>query len=372
MKKCSFCGRKITIEDAEKYQCCLVCGSPLIDLDEQEVYNKEKFTSIFVKYSNYVNDDVLFNVACAKESGSMKENVPGEATEIFRILAFKGHLESMYKYACACINDNPPDKVTAMRWLTIAAGQGHVPSKVMLIQLKAVPGGVTGGTKETNVKNTQAVDPNLFLNSDSQNNDLQVLMAAALPSVMCIYSTHKANGHTVQSAGSGFIIDGDYIITNAHVISSNPLSVVAKFDPSISNDEFLLTPLVIDPSRDLAVLKFTGSIPQTVEEAQHFPLRIGDVNYGEKIFTIGNPLALGISVSHGIVSNPKRQTDYPINVEHVIQSDMSINHGNSGGVLLDFENRVIGVATFIPSDAIGGIGMFVPTKYIIEVINQIK
>ena len=95
------------------------------------------------------------------------------------------------------------------------------------------------------------------------------------------------------------------------------------------------------------------------------------MEYGEEVYTIGNPLGIGLSVSRGIVSCPSRNTRYPDAVKAVIQIDITANHGNSGGALLDQYNNVLGILTFIPGDSGGGITMCVPAKYIAEALNRL-
>ena len=95
--------------------------------------------------------------------------------------------------------------------------------------------------------------------------------------------------------------------------------------------------------------------------------------FGQKVYTIGNPLSRGISVSQGVISSPRSKESYPSDkVEYVIHTDISFNHGNSGGGLFNMNNEVLGIATFYPSRARAAMGMCVPAKYITEVLNRAK
>ena len=100
-------------------------------------------------------------------------------------------------------------------------------------------------------------------------------------------------------------------------------------------------------------------------------LNTNPVSYGQEVFTVGNPLGIGLSVSKGIVSSPDRSSNYPKRVHSVIQTDITLNHGNSGGALFDANNQVVGVATFVPSRSEGGIGMCIPASHVKNIINKI-
>ena len=159
-------------------------------------------------------------------------------------------------------------------------------------------------------------------------------------------------------AGSGFIIDpGGYILTNRHVVM-NAYSITV-----ILSDGTRLAAHVIGhpPATDIALLKVETKHPlQAVEFGDSGKVRVGD-----KVLAIGNPLALGETVTAGIVSALNRNTgESPY--DNFIQTDAAINHGNSGGPLFDLEGRVIGVNTalFTSSPASTGsigLGLAIPS-----------
>ena len=82
-------------------------------------------------------------------------------------------------------------------------------------------------------------------------------------------------------------------------------------------------------------------------------------------------MGLGLSICHGIASNPHCVTSYR-KLPYVVQSDMSINSGNSGGGLLDMNNRVTGVTTYTLKGGEGGLSLCVPAKCVVEVLNSIS
>ena len=131
-------------------------------------------------------------------------------------------------------------------------------------------------------------------------------------------------------------------------------------------------PLTILPEYDISVLKFTNYKP-----TKSFKLRTSGVKFGESVYTIGNPLGVGLSVSKGIVSNPNRKNtfasgEYHSKLETVIQTDIVSNHGNSGGAIFDMNNNVIAMLTFEPSKSEGGMSMCVPAAYVEKIVKKYK
>ncbi|TYC51687.1 DegQ family serine endoprotease [Rhodobacterales bacterium] len=171
----------------------------------------------------------------------------------------------------------------------------------------------------------------------------------------------------VQSLGSGFVIDGEegIIITNNHVIDGAD-EVTANF-----NDGTKLKAEVIgsDEKTDLAVLKVT---PETPLKAVSFGDSDG-IRVGDWVMAIGNPFGLGGTVTVGIVSARNRDINSGP-YDNFIQTDASINRGNSGGPLFDMNGNVIGINTAIisPSGGSIGIGFAIPAKTAMRVIDQLR
>src|SRR6187200_1456057 len=170
----------------------------------------------------------------------------------------------------------------------------------------------------------------------------------------------------VNSLGSGFIIDpSGVVVTNNHVISeADEVSVIL-------NDGTTLKAEVIgrDQKTDLALLKVTPTKPlKAVKSGDSDKLRLG-----EWVIAIGNPFSLGGTVTAGIVSARNRDIQSGP-YDNYIQTDASINRGNSGGPLFNLNGEVIGVNTAIisPSGGSIGIGFAVPAKTAVAVINQLQ
>jgi S1-C subfamily serine protease len=351
MLKCTSCGYEA--DEGDVY--CARCGKKLAGGKEeagQEIKSKVILNSPFLRFADFLDDDALYRAGVCKLEGIGVAKKPEEAEEIFKTLAFRGHYDGMYKLAEMYLNSTPPNVEGAKAWLKTAAGGGHKKSAIKLKELNPAP-----------ESEEQITIP---------EGGLEGLVQAALPSVLLISAGGKGLGKTGLSAGSGFILDGGYVLTNAHVVGESPDWVTAKFEPSLDDKTYALAPLAICPDLDIAVLKFTGLAERKVTARKNLTLRLDRANFGESVYTIGNPLGIGFSVSKGVVSCPNRKTNYPKGVEEVIQTDITANHGNSGGALFDQNNNVLGMITYTPIDSSGGIAMCVPSKYIVHVLNNIK
>ncbi|GAA0774020.1 DegQ family serine endoprotease [Roseibium denhamense] len=171
----------------------------------------------------------------------------------------------------------------------------------------------------------------------------------------------------VQSLGSGFVIDGEegIIITNNHVIEGAD-EVTANFN---DGTKLVAEVLGTDEKTDLAVLKVTPESPlKAVSLGDSDAIRVGDW-----VMAIGNPFGLGGTVTVGIVSARNRDINSGP-YDNFIQTDASINRGNSGGPLFDMNGNVVGINTAIisPSGGSIGIGFAIPAKTAMRVIDQLR
>ena len=174
-----------------------------------------------------------------------------------------------------------------------------------------------------------------------------------------------------QALGSGFVIDkAGHVVTNYHVVQG-----AKQVEVSFSNNESVRAHIVgVDPSNDLAVLQ----VKVSSRALTPLPLANSDtVRVGDSVVAIGNPFGLDRSVSAGIVSALQRQITAPneFAIDHVIQTDAAINHGNSGGPLLNSEGQVIGVNSQIETGGTGegnvGIGFAIPSNTVETVVAQL-
>jgi putative serine protease PepD len=177
------------------------------------------------------------------------------------------------------------------------------------------------------------------------------------------------DSRTQQAQGSGFVYDarGD-IVTNEHVVA-NANSYSVKF----WNGQTFKAKLVgTDASTDLAVLKVNA--PASLLQ----PLALGNssgVQVGQGVVAIGSPFGLEETVTAGIVSALHREMTGPNNfmIADSIQTDAAINHGNSGGPLLDLSGKVIGVNAQIESDSgdNAGVGFAIPSNTVRSIVSQL-
>ena len=175
-----------------------------------------------------------------------------------------------------------------------------------------------------------------------------------------------------QSLGSGFIISADgYVVTNNHVIAPQGRGEVEAITVTLTDGTELPATLVgNDASSDLAVLK--------IERREPFPfVKFGDsrqARVGDWVIAIGNPFALGGTVTSGIVSAVYRNTGSGGAYDRYLQTDASINRGNSGGPLFDMQGNVIGInnAIFSPSGGSVGIGFAIPAEIAAPIVDKLR
>jgi Do/DeqQ family serine protease len=171
-----------------------------------------------------------------------------------------------------------------------------------------------------------------------------------------------------RSLGSGVIVDpSGLVVTNNHVIEGASEVKVVLADKREFDADIVLR----DPRTDLAVLRLRDA-------RERFPaLELGDsdeLQVGDIVLAIGNPFAVGQTVTHGIVSAVARTqvgiTDY----QFFIQTDAAINPGNSGGALIDLSGRLVGINTAIYSRSGGsqGIGFAIPSNMVAVVVSSAR
>jgi Do/DeqQ family serine protease len=172
----------------------------------------------------------------------------------------------------------------------------------------------------------------------------------------------------VQSLGSGVIVDpAGLIVTNNHVIEGATEIKISLADKR----EFEVEVALKDPRSDLAVLRVKNRSERftAIDFGDSDSLQVGDF-----VLAIGNPFAVGQTVTHGIVSAVARTqvgiTDY----QFFIQTDAAINPGNSGGALIDLGGKLVGINTAIFSRSGGsqGIGFAIPANMVRVVVASAR
>ena len=218
MKICKVCGAQM--DDDEKV--CKYCRSAVngetIEIRQggsrQKVRDAEE-ESLALKYKDFLNDDALYKFGMCKLSVIGVEKSEAEAFQIFQTLSYRGHLDAMFKLAEMYERMDPPELEAAVVWLKIAADNGHEPSR---IKLRSIIG---------------LVAPELYENKPieipREIGSFEDLVRQALPNVVLI-----RNG---KSNGAGFIVQGGYIITNAHVLVQRSKCIYAQFESKHGREE---------------------------------------------------------------------------------------------------------------------------------------
>ncbi|NVB37889.1 trypsin-like peptidase domain-containing protein [Pseudenhygromyxa sp. WMMC2535] len=192
------------------------------------------------------------------------------------------------------------------------------------------------------------------------------------PSVVGVISTVETGETKLRGIGSGMIVSAQgQILTNEHVITgARALEVQLPDDTAVAADL-----IVADPLLDLALLQlrgdFSGLLPVEFRDRDPRP--------GEWIMAIGQPFALGDTVTVGVVSGLGR--DYadlgrprdldPAGIWSFIQTDASINVGNSGGPLVDLEGKVVGITTAVRRDG-QGLAFAIPSAMAIRFVDEVR
>ena len=202
---------------------------------------------------------------------------------------------------------------------------------------------------------------------------INLLQGAEDQSPMQKILMHQTPKHFVEGQGSGFVVDkAGYILTNHHVVDG-----VGKIDVTTSDGRRLEAEVVgVDPPTDLALLK--------VDATDLMPIRWGNseqIVVGSPVWAVGSPFGLQQTVTFGIISGKHRVdlhgTRYESSVRagtaygDLMQSDVALNPGNSGGPLVNSMGDVIGVNAAILGETYRGISFSIPSKVAMRVAQQL-
>jgi S1-C subfamily serine protease len=268
--------------------------------------------------------------------------------------------------------------------MTRSAQEGSaMPRTIAVISIAVVCGALAGGMVAAilhdDTDTATAARPTAPVGAQVAQNPEQLYRRDA-PGVVVITATSTEqvpstpftppSEEKVQSLGSGFVIDrrGD-IVTNDHVVAG-ATGVRVGFSGGSSYPAKVVG---TDASSDLAVLRVDA--PASALHPLGFDSS-ANVQVGEPVYAIGNPFGLDRTLTAGIVSATGRDIQAPdgLTIPDSIQTDAPINHGNSGGPLLDAQGRVVGVTAQIQGgtvDANVGVGFAIPSDAARSVTQQL-
>lgn len=208
-----------------------------------------------------------------------------------------------------------------------------------------------------------------------------------IPSPQEVYSNSQYSvvelksqtGEDIISYGSAVFIDKDgTLVSNAHMVAYKRSGIYQEFDSFqirfCFETEYRNVSLIkYDLSQDISLLK--------LEDATNVPLKPikikenKKISSGDKVYAIGNGMNHGVGITQGIISLPEVNIEYEENIRNVIQCDLIINEGNSGGALLDEKGNLIGITTFRLKDNYGniiyGIAFCIPLNIVMDFYNTI-
>ncbi len=173
-----------------------------------------------------------------------------------------------------------------------------------------------------------------------------------------------------------FIDNKGTLVTNAHIVTYTRSGEVNTFkNYSIrfaAEEEYRRAELLkYDTEKDIAVLRLSDGT------VRFRAIKIGNsdkLSFGDKVYAVGNGSNYGLSLTQGSVSIPKINVEYENRTREVIQCDLTISAGNSGGALLDERGRMIGITTFRTKDNAGniiyGLAYCVPVNIVMDFVNS--
>ena len=180
-----------------------------------------------------------------------------------------------------------------------------------------------------------------------------------------------------ESFGTAEFVSKDgMLITNAHVVTYTKLGVTYTFENYYirfidSNDYLPVTLEKYNSDLDLAILKYAG------QQHKFTHCKIGDssnLKSGQTVFAMGNAMNYGLSISQGVVGLPLVNIQYSNLTRSVIQCDLTIADGNSGGALFNQTGKLVGITTFRTKDNAGnivyGISYCIPINTVVEYIKN--
>lgn len=324
-KRCDFCGYAATVSAASAAP---VAAAPAqAEAGAAEAGGAKKADFLFDK-ADFLDAAGQVKLGLMYLNGVGVERNEAAAADLFRKAADGGDRDGMFRYAEALETGAGVEKDAdkARRYFVEAGRMGHAGARARLkdytdAELGVVPEKQAAGSFEQIVSKVRP---------------------------FCVEFTCFSGGIPV-SQGSGCVLDGDVILTNAHVIgdmnAGKPFDMLfVNFDEKFDKGRYPVEARIVDFDEDIALCVFLGAAPKLPGGAPQLNPE-ADIVPGKEIFTVGNGLGRGLGVSRGVISRDVERNAY--GHREVIRTDMSVNPGNSGGALFDMNGDILGIMTFV-------------------------
>lgn len=191
-----------------------------------------------------------------------------------------------------------------------------------------------------------------------------------------IVELKSQTGDDLINYGSAiFILDDGTLVSNAHLVSYKQNEKYIEYESfqirfAFENDYRDVSLIKYDLNKDIAFLKLNDISNVTFKKIE----TESKIEAGNKVFAVGNALNHGLSITQGIVSLISVNISYEDNIRNVIQCDLQISEGNSGGALLNEKGKLIGITTFRLKDDFGniiyGLAFSIPINEVIDYLNE--
>ncbi len=319
-KICSFCGIALHCNSTEE--------KDVITKKENEVQIElSDAEKSIIASAEFMERSFLLRLGKAYAEGLGVEKNNRMTSYLLYSAAIKGSGEAMYRYARLIEKENF-DK--SLWWYKQAAKNGSIEAQNTLME-----------------RLSAYVQYNNCQHYTNELNELKHITNLVRP--FCVEITCSSSSSNA-SRGTGCIIGPDFILTNAHVIlddnTNQPYKrIMINFNELISEERAEIKVVAYDTKEDIALCVF---IDCKLNEKLKYP-NFGDchsLECGDKVFTLGNALGKGLALSSGVVSREVQKNAY--GKSEVLQTDMSINGGNSGGALFNYGGEIVGMMTFMP------------------------
>ena len=358
MKTCPNCGSQV--EDNQNT--CPYCSYNFNNPQETASFKQTKTLS---PYKRSLSDDEIVKAIKAKLYGDygFTKNID-EAYELAEEAANRGIAEGMY-YFGLLLKEKGEDELAIKYW-TLAARKGDEQSRIRLfIESGKSVSPVTATPRQTTIIHHDDVDDNNrveeYPTEDVINSTVMVL--------------------TKVSSGTGFVVEGGYIATNAHVVEGYEEASVFFYEDIDEKNKVKVSHKTRVIARydeyDIAILQFVKGddrakyLIRAVKHTDEYQTR-------EHVQSLGYPQGHMFTYDEGIIANAKclprnyGGKKFARDVKDYIQINFSCNNGNSGGPLFNKRNEVIGIINARPSKSNGGIAYAIPYRYINLVLETIK